>query len=174
MKILIATPLYPPEVAAAAAYAKELAARLAQKHEVTVVAYTHLPEPVEGVRVIAVDKRQPRFERLRIFRRALARAAKNVDAVLAINGASVALPVLLTRLPRVVCCIADKAAHARGGLIEHLAFLRASVIVHEIPEPKPEILPADLAPYPAEALAAWEASWQKHLHTLETLFKHGN
>lgn len=173
MRVLIVTPLYPPEVADAALYTKELARRLSKDHKITIVTYAHLPEEVYGVSIVTIDKRRPRLARLRAFREAFLRAVKNADIVLAINGASVELPLLLTPIPksvRLVFCIADAMAHARAGLIERLAFARADIIVRELPPRRPEILP--LEPEPTEALAAYEASWTTHLHTLESLFSH--
>jgi hypothetical protein len=171
MRILIATPLYPPEVADAAAYAKELATKLSKEHEVRVVAYAHLPEEVSGVRMIAIDKHAPRLSRLMKFRRAFALAARDADAVLAINGASVELPVLFNRPSApLVFCVADKAAHARGGFLERLAFSRARAVIQNIPPRRPEILPLD--PEPTEALAAYETSWNAHLSSLLKHFNH--
>lgn len=173
MRVLIVTPLYPPEVADAALYTKELARRLSKSHKVTVVAYARLPEEVCGISIVTIDKRQPRLARLRAFREALVRAVKNADIVLAINGASVELPLLFTPLPksvRLVFCIADAVAHARASLIERLAFARADTVVRELPPRRPEILP--LEPEPTEALAAHEASWATHLRVLESLFSY--
>ncbi len=173
MRVLIVTPLYPPEVADAAVYTKELARRLSNDHEVTVVAYAHLPEKVPGVSVATIDKQQPLLARLRAFRNVFVHAVKNADVVLAINGASVELPLLLTPFPKsvpLVFCIADAKAHARAGLIERLAFVRADAIVRELPPHRPEILP--LEPEPTDALAAYEALWATHLHTLESLFSY--
>ena len=169
MRILIATPLYPPEVADAAVYAKELARRLSKDHEVTVVAYTHLPEELPGVRVVAVEKRQPRVARLRAFRKALAREAASADAVIALNGASVELPIIATVLAKpLLFVLADTNAHARAGLLERLARARARAVIEKVPGPKPEILP--LEPEPTDALAAWEAAWQAHLAEIEKIF----
>ena len=172
MRVLVVTPLYPPEVADAAAYAKELARRLSKDHEVTVVAYAHLPEQMPGVTVVSVDKHRPRFARLRAFRKALIHASRTADAVIAINGASVELPILLSSLPKTIFCLADKAAHERAGLIEQFAFARACTVVREVPGTKPEILP--LEPEPTNALATWKRAWREHLQTLENILTHGN
>ncbi len=169
MRIVLATPLYPPEIADAAVYAKELARRLAENHDITVVAYTHLPEQLPGVTVIAVDKLQSRVSRILAFRTALARAARCADVVIAINGASVELPVLVTRHPRLVFVTADATAHARGGALERLAARRADAVLTEVPPQKPEILP--LEPEPTIALAAWKDAWQTHLAELDSLLK---
>ena len=173
MQILIATPLYPPEVADAAVYAKELARRLSEGHEVTVLAYAHLPEELPRVQIITIEKRQSRSERLRAFRHAFAQAVRDTDAVIVVNGASTELPILFSRrtVP-LVFCIADKAAHAHGGIVERLSFLRADAIVSDPPPRRPEILP--LEPEPTEALAAWDAVWDTHVQALEKIFSHGN
>ena len=173
MRVLIVTPLYPPEVADAAVYAKELAKRLAKRHEVTVVAYTRLPEQIPGVTVITIDKRQPRLSRLYAFRKAFENAIRDADIAFAVNGASVELPIALASRPKsvpLVFCLADTAAHARAGIIERLAFGRARAIVRDLPLPRPEILP--LEPIPETALAAYEASWETHLKALDSLFPH--
>ncbi len=175
MRVLIVTPLYPPEIANAAVYAKELALRLSKNHEVTVIAYTHLPEEVRGVSVITIDKQKRLLTRLYAFRKAFAHAVKKTDVVLAINGVSVELPLLLAFFPKsvsLIFCIADVAAHLHGGLIERLSFARADVVVHELPPRYPEILPFE--PEPTEALTAYEASWVAHLHTLESLFRYAS
>jgi hypothetical protein len=169
MRILIATPLYPPEVAPAAAYAKELARRLSEQHQVMVLAYAHLPEALADVRMISIEKRQPRLARLRAFRRALVREARETDAIIAINGASVELPLIVARGPFVLC-IADAAAHAHAGLLERAASARARAVIREIPPPKPEILPLEARP--EAALAAWERVWSAHLETLVNTLNH--
>ena len=172
MKILIATPLYPPEIADAALYAKELARRLSARHEVTVITYAHLPEPLPSVKNLTIDKRQSRLARLRAFRNVFATAARDADAIIMINGVSVELPLLLIARPHktpLVFCAADRAAHARSGIVEQLARLNADTIMTDIPPRKPEILP--LEPAPTEALAAWGAAWEAHLARLESLIK---
>jgi hypothetical protein len=169
MRVLIATPLYPPEVADAAVYAKELAKRLSERHEVTVVAYAHLPEELPGVKVVAVEKRQSRLARLSAFRKAFAETARDAEIVIAINGASVELPLLAARFPFVLC-LADRTAHARAGLLERLVRARARAVVDSTPPHRPEILP--LEPKPEEALAAWEAAWRVHIAQLDSLLTH--
>lgn len=175
MRIVLATPLYPPEITDAAAYAKELARRLSKDHEVTVVAYAHLPEPIPGVTVVAIEKRRPLLSRLFSFRNALARALQDADVVLAVNGASVELPLLLVSRRQsvpLVFCTADRAAHERAGFLERFVSSQADRIVSDFPSHRPEILP--LAPRPTEELAAYERSWDTHLAELSRLFHHAD
>ncbi len=176
MKVVLTTPLYPPEIAEPAPYVKELAKRLAKLHEVTVVAYAHLPEEVHGVTMVTIDKRRPLLLRLPVFLWEFARFTRKADVVYAMNGPSVELPALLVSfvsLTPFIFIIADIAAHERASrhffsrILERLAFARARTLVHKLPFPRPEIFP--LEPHPTEAFAAYEASWDAHLKELQSL-----
>ena len=178
MRIVLATPLYPPEIAEPGPYIKELAKRLVKLHKVTIVAYARLPEKVPGVHIVAVDKRQPLLRRLISFFFALLHAAREADIIYAMNGASVELPVALLSLfmsRPLIIRIGDTAAHerARSGWlrsIERSAFARAHRVITDGPAPRPEILPFEA--FPAEKLGAYERSWEEHLRMLEDLFTH--
>lgn len=179
MRIVLASPLYPPEIAEPAPYVKELARRLSAEHEVTIVAYTHLPEHVPNVAITAVEKGRPLPLRLIRYARSLMRAARRADVIYAVNGTSVELPLLLTaavtRVP-ILFCIADPAAHLHAEesllrrYIERSVRARAFDTVLDVPSSRPEILP--LEPYPTEALASYEATWALHLGRLAELFSH--
>lgn len=173
MRIVIATPLYPPDIAPQASYVKELAQRLGTKHQVTIVAYGSYPEAVSGVRIVSVSKRQPRPLRLLAFLWTLYRETRNAEVLYAENGPSVELPVgLLARLIRVklVVHLGDQPAHTRAARLEQFMTSRASSIVSDSPLPRPEVLP--FTPYPAEALRTYESSWQTHLIMLTSIFTH--
>jgi hypothetical protein len=71
MRILLASPLYPPDIAEPAPYVKELALRLSASHSVTVLTYGKHPETIERVRMHSVDKSTPRLVRLKAYTRAL-------------------------------------------------------------------------------------------------------
>ena len=179
MKIVLATALYPPDIAPPAPYVKELATRLAANHEVTIVTYGRLPEKVRGVQIITVDKRRLLIFRLLRYMFILWNAARKADIIYAQNGTSVELPAglvaLLTRRLFVVH-IADKTAHeyaARRPLrawIERFAFGRAHAVVANTPLPRPEILPLETPP--TEKLNAFHASWEAHVRGLLVLFAH--
>ncbi|HVW71641.1 MAG TPA: hypothetical protein VHB93_00630 [Candidatus Paceibacterota bacterium] len=173
MKVVIATPLYPPDIAEPAPYVKALATRLSKSHEVTIVAYGRLPEPVPGVTIVAVAKDRPLIERLFSYTHALRRAAKDADVVIAENGASVELPAVLmaltTRTPFVLH-IGDTAAHAVAEqnlgryLIEQIARAHARAVIEDRPLARPEVIPFLPAPVAEETL--YEESWQRHLSVL--------
>jgi len=176
MRIVLATPLYPPDIASPASYIKELAKRLAGKHEVVIVAYAHIPEEVPGVHIIAVDKRRPLPVRLVAFVFALAKAARSADAIFAENGASVELPAgIVARFARAPLILHESDAAARQyaashwlyGFIGRFARNAARAAFADTPLPKPEILPLEARP--EVELAAYEESWRAHLAHVESL-----
>jgi len=108
MRIVIATPLYPPDIAEPAPYAKELARRLSEDHSVTVVLFGRLPEEVPRVSFVTVDKRV--WLPIRLFRylKALWSVTKDADILYALDGASVELTAGLLSLVRRVPIIINQ------------------------------------------------------------------
>ena len=155
MKIVIATPLFPPDIGGAAPYIKELVKRLSKKHAVTVVTYAHLPEKVAGVSFISVNKRRPLLIRLLHFTFVLWKEAQNADMLYAENGPSVELPVgfikLFIQTPLIIH-IGDDAAHKHAAKhplliqIERFAFGKANKIIDNNPPLRPAILPFESVP----------------------------
>jgi len=179
MRIVLATPLYPPEIAEPAPYIKELAKHLARLHDVTIVAYARLPEKVPGVSIISVDKRQPLLLRLFSYFFALLRAARGANIIYVMNGASVELPAALVALftgRPLVFHVGDTVAHERAKqsrmlqFIERFAFSCAKCVLNDSPDARPEIIP--LEPFPAEKMTAYEQSWDAHLRVLDETFNH--
>lgn len=183
MRILVVTPLYPPDIAGSAPYVKALATRLSMTHKVTVLAYGHIPEMVPRVRIRSIEKRDTLIVRLWRFTYALAQEMRAADIVLVENGPSVELPFFLASLiiwRKSFFHIFDEkaAAHAATSIFHRIPFalarLRATHILGRAhtyiphPLPRPEIIP--LEPYPHDALAAYERSWDTHTRALETLF----
>lgn len=97
MKILILSPLFPPDTGAPADYVKELAARLAPEHETKLLVYGYLPESVTSVTIQAIDKRSLLPFRLFSYTKALL-TYRDADLLLVQNAPSVELPLLLARL----------------------------------------------------------------------------
>jgi len=173
MKIAIATPLYPPDTAPAALYAKELARRLRSEHEISVLAYSYIPEEVAGVRTIPVPKRAPLPARVMTFIRTLGQEVRICDGIVAVNGASVELPLVVLSYVRkfpymLVMRDIEASERARRSIalrmLESLAKRRAKRVITNYPPARPEILPLD--PYPNEAMGAYEAAWQEHVRDL--------
>ena len=177
MKIVIATPLYPPDIEPVAVYTKELARRLSKKHEVTIVAYSHIPELIPGVAIVCIEKNLPLMVRLWKFTRALLDLSKHADIYFVENGSSVELPVLFLRTATrasIIMHLGDTAAHTWSktkkvrGFIEQVSLMSAKRVISESPLPKPEILPFE--PPPTAALETYEESWVKHMAELEKVF----
>lgn len=175
MHIVLLTPLYPPDTAGEAQYAKECARRLSQYHKVSIVLYGNIPESLQTVSVTCVQKRYPLLVRMFLFWWATARAVRTADAIMCLNGPSVELPFLGTYRKHgapLIFVLADNAAHTRAkkhpflNFIESLVAARASCTLTNVPGTKPEILP--FAPYPTLALEAYEASWRAHLQEIQS------
>lgn len=171
--------MYPPDNAAPAPYVRELATRLSSVHEVTIVAYTRLPEPIPGVTIVAIDKRSPLLVRLVRYFFALHSAARHADIMYAENGPSVELPAtlvsILTGTPFVLH-IGDAVAQGRMTTSATLRFIsafarkHAATVLSTSPLAKPEILP--LLPRPIEEEHEYEMSWKEHLATIGKILNH--
>ncbi len=113
MKIVLATPLYPPEIGGPATYVKELCERLHQKHDLTVVAYTDKGEPFTGVKLLTVKKSDMLPLRLWQFFRAIWRTSEEADLIYVQNAMAAGLPAALVsrlrRLPLVLKFVGDEA-----------------------------------------------------------------
>ena len=113
MKILIATPLFPPETGPTATYSFAVAKRLASKHDVTVLTYANHTESLEGVRVRSVSKNKPLLVRLYLYTRALVHLSRRVDVVFAQRAVAAGLPAIIakfiTKTPVVIYQHEDEA-----------------------------------------------------------------
>lgn len=175
MKIVLATPLYPPDIAEPAPYIKELAKRLSTDNEVTVVTYGRYAEPVPGVRIIQVPKQSLLPIRLLRYALALAPVAREADVLYIENGPSVELPAtavsFLMRTP-VVVHQGDPLAKSRAErhpllrLIARLAEKRATRTITVSPVARPEVI--SFLPYPEAEMLTYEKSWEEHLERVKT------
>lgn len=180
MKILILSPLFPPDTAPSSQYVKELVTRLVY-HKVTVLLYGHLPEEVQDVKYVCVDKRDSVLTRAFLFTKHLVNLARKHDLIIIQNGPSVELPSLITlwfiRLP-VILMESDAPAMNRTlnywlyGTIHRLIRRRALLTIRANdtslwPLPRPQIHP--LKPFPIEEMRLYEDSWQTHLKALQAL-----
>ena len=94
MKIIVATPLYPPEIDTLASYSRDLAEHLQSDHQVTVLAYA---KQVEDKNVIVVDKSKPLLVRLFSYSWSLFKLAKSADIIYAQNAVAVGLPAIIVK-----------------------------------------------------------------------------
>ncbi|MDB5194422.1 MAG: hypothetical protein JWN50_436 [Parcubacteria group bacterium] len=100
MKIVLATPIYPPEIGGPATYTKELAERLHETHKLTVVALTDSREAFPGTTLVAVSKRRPLPVRLVRFFFAVLKASSGADLIYVQNAMAAGLPVALVSMLR--------------------------------------------------------------------------
>lgn len=177
MKVVLATPLYPPDIAPPAPYIKELATRLKESHDVHIVTYGHIPEAISGVRIEAISKRRRKVSRLISFTIALWRRSVWADVLFVENGLSVELPALLCSLilrKPIIFHIGDMTANTKSQkrflprLMQHFLKLRSRETLYAIPMERPEILPFGEAVNPEP----YERSWQEHVRLINETFLH--
>jgi len=100
MKIVLATPIYPPEIGGPAIYIKELCERIHKKHDITVVAYTDVRNPFPGTKLVSVSKRRPLPIRLIKFFISIWKNSKTADLIYVQNAMAAGLPVALVSILR--------------------------------------------------------------------------
>lgn len=175
MKIVIATPLYPPDIADPAPYVKELAARLRGGAEITIVTYGSLPEKLDGVTIKTVSKRSPVWIRLPIYLATLVRSTWGADILYVQTGISVELPAVITSLllpTKVLVRFDAQDKHEEvlmrplRGPVRSILMWRAATIVSSPDLTRPEILP--LEPYPTSAIESYNNAWAEHVTALLT------
>ncbi len=195
MRLLIVTPLYPPDIAPLAVYVKEFAKRFSSRADITILAYAHIPEKIEDVRIVTVTKNIPLLFRLVSFTYTLWKESRKADIIFIQNGASVELPAsvvsLVCNTPQIVRLgdpVALRSAKTRWilGVILKFVLFRATQIVDEqtilthtyakkttgitTPSSRPEILP--FTEYPKESFEQYEESWNEYLKQLAQIFIH--
>jgi glycosyltransferase involved in cell wall biosynthesis len=94
MRIILATPVYPPEVGGPATYTVELAERLRGQHEVVIVAYADNAQAVPSTNLIAISKQLSLLTRLWRYYRVLKREAKKADLIYVQNAVASGLPAV--------------------------------------------------------------------------------
>ena len=113
MKIVLATPVYPPEIGGPATYTKELATRLKDEHEIVIVAYASTSEVIPGTTLFVASKRRPLPLRLFKFTFDLFRASRGADVIYVQNAMAAGLPAVLVsrlrRVPLVLKFVGDEA-----------------------------------------------------------------
>lgn len=113
MKIILATPVYPPEIGGPATYTKELALRLRDKHEIVIVAYASTSEIIPGTTLFIASKRRPLPLRILKYATDLFIASKNADVIYVQNALAAGLPAvivgLLRKIPVVLKFVGDEA-----------------------------------------------------------------
>ncbi|MBP7133755.1 glycosyltransferase family 4 protein [Patescibacteria group bacterium] len=113
MRILLVSPLYPPDIGRLASYTKTIATRLQEHEEVSLLTYGTLPEAIPGVRIQTVPKTWPLLIRVVFFTLRLWWEARTADILYVGDGASVGAPAIivgkLRHLPVIRFVLQDEA-----------------------------------------------------------------
>lgn len=100
MKIILATPVYPPEFGGPATYTKGLALKLRAKHEIVIVAYASTSEIIEGTKLFVASKRRSLPLRIFKFTFNLFKASRGADVIYVQNAMAAGLPAVLVGMIR--------------------------------------------------------------------------
>jgi glycosyltransferase involved in cell wall biosynthesis len=113
MKIVLATPVYPPEIGGPATYTKEIAARLRDDHALSIIAFADDADVIPGIPLVTVSKRMALPLRLALFTVKLIALARKADVIYVQNAVAAGLPAMIasmiTRTPYVVKFVGDEA-----------------------------------------------------------------
>ncbi len=113
MKIILATPVYPPEIGGPATYTKELALRLRDTHEIVIVAYASTSERIKGTTLFIASKRRPLPLRLLKYTSDLYQASRGADVIYVQNAMAAGFPAILVgmvrQIPVVLKFVGDEA-----------------------------------------------------------------
>lgn len=113
MRLILATPLIPPEIGGPATYIKELCERLGEEFDITVVAYASTAEPLPHVTLRTISKNRPLPLRLIKYFVVLLKEARHADLIYVQNAAASGLPAVLVgkllRKPVVIKFVGDEA-----------------------------------------------------------------
>src|SRR3989344_5509274 len=113
VKIILATPVYPPEFGGPATYTKGLALKLRDKHEIVVVAYASTSELIDGITLHVASKRRPLPVRLVKFFILLYKASRCAEVIYVQNAMAAGLPAVLVgmlrNIPVVLKFVGDEA-----------------------------------------------------------------
>jgi len=113
VKIILATPVYPPEIGGPATYTKEIAQRLRDQHEIVIVAYASTSEIIPGTTLFIASKQRPLPLRLLKFTLDLFRASRGADVIYVQNAMAAGLPAALVSMirgiPLVLKFVGDEA-----------------------------------------------------------------
>jgi len=113
MKIVIATPVYPPEIGGPATYTVELANRIKDKHNIIIVTFADNPIILDGTKFLYTSKKRPLLIRLLLFFLKLLFASRSADVIYVQNAMAAGLPAMLVskllRKPLVLKFVGDEA-----------------------------------------------------------------
>ena len=113
MKILITTPIWPPEIGGPATYIKELIGHLSDGYQPSILAFADNPEDLPGVPFVSISKKNPLPIRQLRFIKKLLDLGKNTDVIYAQNPMAVGVPSIVAshilKKPLILKFVGDNA-----------------------------------------------------------------
>ncbi len=178
MKILILSPLFPPDIGAPASYVKTLVSQLTE-HDVTLLLYGYLPESASQTKIITIDKRRSIFFLLTSSFFTLLKASRKTDLIIINNGPSTELPAWVAsffiKTPMILCesdPLASKtSANGLYRIIHSLCTKRMNKI-HTLPEDEHEYLKPEKLPFSTfdtVAETTRQQWWKQHISELTNI-----
>lgn len=95
MKILLATPVYPPEIGGPATYTVEIVERLHNNHDIKIVALADNPKVLDGASLTTISKKQRIWTRLWKTYKAILKEGKDRDVIYVQNALAAGFPAVL-------------------------------------------------------------------------------
>lgn len=95
MKIIITTPLYPPEIGDIAIYSEQLAKKLSLLHSVSLITYSNHPLHNSGFNLFYAEKNKNILERLLKYFKILIKETDKNDVIILQTGIGAALPAFI-------------------------------------------------------------------------------
>jgi len=178
MKLLILTPLFPPDIGAPASYVKTLLSQLTE-HEVTLLLYGYLPEAAGKTNMIVLDKRQPRALLLIKSFFTLLKVGRKVDLIIINNGPSTELPAwavsFFLNTPMILCQsdpLAIKTSSQGIYSLIHSLCTKRIRKNHILPEDEHQYLKAEKLPFTSfdtDAETKRQLWWKQHVLELTNI-----
>ncbi|MCA9358052.1 hypothetical protein KC902_02200 [Candidatus Kaiserbacteria bacterium] len=175
MKVLIITPLFPPDTGAPAPYSKLLAKRLA-KHDVIVLAHGTLPETVPHATIISIPKNS--LKTILIAKTLRQLFLVKTDLIVVNNGPAVELPMLIysffAKTPFILIeSDPISLSHSQTGLraLVHRNLRKRARGVLQLPTHESDYLPLEILPFrkiDTACQAAQDAWWNEHCKQIES------
>ncbi len=178
MKILIVTPLFPPDTGAPAPYTKQLLKHLNEAgYSITLITYGKLPESASYQKVIVINKRWPKWFLLLVGICCTLKEIRNHELIIVNNGPLSELPVLFASLfisKPIILCLSDPVAkqrtkHGFYHLIHNLLTRLVKKTIDLPPEEtylKPEKLPFTDKTDWQKTIKKQSLWWQEHIRNL--------
>lgn len=172
MKILILTPLFPPDIGAPSSYVKTLLSQLTE-YDVTLLLYGYLPESAGNTNMVILDKRQPRAILLIKSFFTLLKFGRKADLVIINNGPSTELPAwaasFFLKTPMVLCQsdpLAIKSSSQGIYSLIHSFCIKRMKKIHTLPENEYHYLKAEKLPFTSfntTAETTRQQWWRQHI-----------